>query len=235
MFLLGFSNASLDPKKQSFGPAKLRHEESRLTIGAPWWGALGEQHTGNMGDVLVEEKLAISIESIDLFVFCLDAWMVDREMLLVDDGWWMILMTTRLNYHVLDFCQTEIFGWKLKRTRGRAKTVLQAAITSGRRCHSGVCFQYVTEKSQGRQDEGGSLCNLESFFQKWTWHFKLVALYIEMVNTQYGIQVMNDFILIKPASFRGFSFFLTNDLNCQERRQFHEEIEAGVLMLPDDP
>ena len=39
-----------------------------------------------MGDGLVEEKLVISIESIDLFVFCLDAWMVDREMLLVDDG-----------------------------------------------------------------------------------------------------------------------------------------------------
>ena len=39
----------------------------------------------------------------------------------------------------------------------------------------------------------------------------------------------------KTCIFQRFSFFLTNDLNCQERRQFHEEIEAGVSMLPDDP
>lgn len=96
----------------------------------------------------------------------------------------------------LAFCQIEIFGWKLN-----AKTVLQAAITCGRRCHSGVCCQYVTEKSQGRQDEGGSLCNLESFFQKWTWHLKLVDLYIEIVNTQYGIQVLNDLTARSAGSF----------------------------------
>ena len=161
-------------------------------------------------------------------------WLIERcSWLMMDDGWywwrqdWIIMFGFLSNRNL----------WLKVETNPRARENCVASCNHMRsslsfRSMLPICHGKKSRKTRWRRislQSGIFLSEVDLTFQ---------ACCLVHWNGEHAIWHPSPewFHFDKTCIFqRFFVFFLTNDLNCQERRQFHEEIEAGVSMLPDDP